>query len=804
MTAGAVLVMACECSTNPGRDGGTGGGMGGSGGGAPTVTGRCDFDLTDFTAGTGTTRAKQIGSASELIGGPNAHGRVGDYLLENDKIRVVIQGEGRLFGPQPFGGTILDADLVRSGAGRDQFGELGLLYNFGRTIKPERFEVLNDGSDGKSAVIAVTGVDAPNDYLSIRNKLAESLGRVPLADPVVPVPLRITNYFVLNPGEQRVRFISALCNQSNVDTLGLAVGDLTDPGYVLEFLNPKSCTKGFGYGGLCFGLDVMPWYGYQGDGVAYGYAPNKSGSPTAPELQNATLSIAGITGSILGANGLSGLVSWINPSAAPRDGEVRLGPHNTGVVSRDFWVASNLGEISNLIESARAKATTSPLGTLRASVTSLGQAVSGARVAIENDQSRVVMTTNADGGVSAQLPPGSYRVSAWAPAREPTAKQTIQISGDVPATVSFALTEPRRLTVRVHEVGAGPMPAKVTVLCPSGPCPTAPRNLVLYVDNTKDPQPDNVQLIGFVDATGSETFELPPGQYLVLVSRGPEYSIFPNTYPATPGAPVDLTTTDVVIDAPLAHVIDTTGWMSADFHVHAVNSPDSIVDNASRALGFAADGVDVLVSTDHDVVTDYAPVIASTGLSPFLASVVGEEVSPMEFGHYNLFPLVRDASDPVSGGAVDWANPNGLALSPRRIFEAGRAKGARTVHFNHPRGFLGGFTFLRVDTDTLATHTDPASLSMLRRLTRRRMTRSWCRLTSTRLSSSTPQKTRTAASTRARRSMTGSRSCLAASSSRPPASLTRTRSGSRRAGARGWKWAVIRPLASTATCCLRA
>ena len=64
------------------------------------------------------------------------------------------------------------------------------------------------------------------------------------------------------------------------------------------------------------------------------------------------------------------------------------------------------------------------------------------------------------------------------------------------------------------------------------------------------------------------------------------------------------------MSAVLARVIDTTGWMSADFHVHAVNSPDSIVDNAKRALTFAGDGLDVIVSTDHDVITDFAPIIS--------------------------------------------------------------------------------------------------------------------------------------------------------------------------------------------------
>ncbi|MFN7133821.1 MAG: hypothetical protein ACK4N5_17230, partial [Myxococcales bacterium] len=37
---------------------------------------------------------------------------------------------------------------------------------------------------------------------------------------------------------------------------------------------------------------------------------------------------------------------------------------------------------------------------------------------------------------------------------------------------------------------------------------------------------------------------------------------------------------------------------------------------------------------------------------------------------------------------------------------------ASTIHLNHPRGSLGGFTYLQVDTDTLATHADPREFNM--------------------------------------------------------------------------------------------
>src|SRR6266566_3505508 len=76
--------------------------------------------------------ARQIQSRADLIGGPSALGEIGDYLLGNDQIRVVIQGEGFSRGIGLFGGSLIDADLVRpalsgdvnGGRGQDAFSEM--------------------------------------------------------------------------------------------------------------------------------------------------------------------------------------------------------------------------------------------------------------------------------------------------------------------------------------------------------------------------------------------------------------------------------------------------------------------------------------------------------------------------------------------------------------------------------------------------------------------------------------------------------------------------------------------------------
>ena len=74
--------------------------------------------------------------------------------------------------------------------------------------------------------------------------------------------------------------------------------------------------------------------------------------------------------------------------------------------------------------------------------------------------------------------------------------------------------------------------------------------------------------------------------------------------------------TPATIHTELRHVVDTRGWISADFHVHSACSPDSRVSLRDRVYEFLADGV-AIVATDHNVVCDYAPYIQELGAEAF-------------------------------------------------------------------------------------------------------------------------------------------------------------------------------------------
>ena len=46
-------------------------------------------------------------------------------------------------------------------------------------------------------------------------------------------------------------------------------------------------------------------------------------------------------------------------------------------------------------------------------------------------------------------------------------------------------------------------------------------------------------------------------------------------------------------------VVDTRGWISADFHVHAIASGDSSIPLRDRLASFRAQDVDAIVASDH-------------------------------------------------------------------------------------------------------------------------------------------------------------------------------------------------------------
>jgi hypothetical protein len=112
--------------------------------------------------------------------------------------------------------------------------------------------------------------------------------------------------------------------------------------------------------------------------------------------------------------------------------------------------------------------------------------------------------------------------------------------------------------------------------------------------------------------------------------------------------------------------------VSADYHVHMINSPDCDVTKDERILTMLAEGVDYFVASDHDFRTDLHPDIARLGAQERVASVVSEEITTFDLGHFNIWPL---AADPWRRDAF-WP-PDGAGLARITVLDqAGQAASA--------------------------------------------------------------------------------------------------------------------------------
>ena len=208
------------------------------------------------------------------------------------------------------------------------------------------------------------------------------------------------------------------------------------------------------------------------------------------------------------------------------------------------------------------------------------------------------------------------------------------------------------------------------------------RILLRGVDGTRDPDfgPDALpfQASNLVfSADGRATVALPPGRYEATFTRGPEFTQavrrFETFYGAT--APVS---------AEFRRAFESPGWVIADFHNHTTASNDSIADPLGRVVGIAASGVEFAPATEHNRITSFAPYIASIGLTPYLASAGGIELSgrpgPGATNHQNAFPLT----------VVEHTQGNGAPMTDRdprvQIERLYRLDGGaeKFVQQNHP------------------------------------------------------------------------------------------------------------------------
>lgn len=305
------------------------------------------------------------------------------------------------------------------------------------------------------------------------------------------------------------------------------------------------------------------------------------------------------------------------------------------------------------------------------------------------DQLEVVATTMSDevitrfrvheeGQFNGVLPPGPARLHAVCPGCGPGVPVTLDVE---PGTeINGTLIPPvtgSGIQLQVTEDGGDAVPARVTALpADGGPA----RTLLAW--------------------PADRFFPLPPGVYTFVASRGFEYEVA-----TLEDVEVGFGAT-VLLTLDLTRSVASPGAMSADFHVHSENSVDSFVPLPVRVRAIAAEGLEFVVATDHDFVTDYGPTIEADGLRPLLASAPGLEMSSVQAGHMNTWPFVPDP-EASGNGSLAW-----FGLPPAAVVEALRdGHPERIVQVNHPRFQNESlFDLIQFDPSDGQAHADPEKL----------------------------------------------------------------------------------------------
>jgi hypothetical protein len=178
------------------------------------------------------------------------------------------------------------------------------------------------------------------------------------------------------------------------------------------------------------------------------------------------------------------------------------------------------------------------------------------------------------------------------------------------------------------------------------------------------------------DADGVGTLELPPGDYMVYASRGLEYTIDSQSITVGSGGITN-------VSLAIKRVVDTSGYISMDFHVHSGKSFDSSLPLVDRVASYLAEGVEVMVSTDHDFISDFSPMISSLSAEDEINSIIGNELTggipvpaddtqggqqlfPEGIGHWNAWPLTVIANNRRNGAPQDEFITPGTAIDRLR------------------------------------------------------------------------------------------------------------------------------------------
>ncbi len=637
-------LVAPACSSGGELDGAPSGGAGAAG-----SPGTCQ-GLDCFPAGgdghadpfgakaAGQARAGRIKDASQIVQAPDARQKlaIGDFWLTNDKVAFSIEDKGLSDGYNRFGGEILTVDLVGADGrplGRSRYNET--LMGFSReVIKPDSVSVAADGSDGKEAIVRVRGKLAPIEFLgNLATIFPNEYGFPAVVD------------YVLAPGAEKLLIRVALTNDGEED---VTVKSDEMHGF-FHYAWSRLYTR---EGGFASPKGTMDFAAFDNGQVGFAWRSPRGKLTWGVEISGFQL-----------ANG---------PGFSIAKGETKVLDHAEVIVGGP--------QLDDLLQAiARTDGDTSRRAVSGKLTDASGAPVAGAFVhGVDGSGLELTRTvTQADGSFTVHLPSAGAKLVPSEQGYPPHAGTDV---GAATSTQDLQFAPHGTIVVHVREKGTGVhVPARVQVIPKEALPPTPATRGVLDEANGR--------LWADFAVTGDTTLVVPPGDHRVVVTRGQEWELFDQTVTVAAGATQELTAT-------LEHSVDTTGVLCADFHIHSFYSADSADPVVHKVKGAIADGLDIPVSSEHEWIIDFQPVIEELGLTEWAFGAPSEELTTFTWGHFGVLPL-RPKDDRVNRGAMDW-----IGKMPDQFFgEVHDEPDKPILIINHPSGGGFGAYFSATDFD---------------------------------------------------------------------------------------------------------
>ena len=621
------------------------------------VAAPCAFAAEEFFA----AQLNDANVRGHLTGGPDAVGGIGDWAISNGTLCAVVADPSHEGYILPSGGSLID--LGYCNRDDDQWANLELLSNLARSGAMAWDAVAAEQSDGEARIVTIAernGVMFQTSYV---------------LDATDPTRLLVRTRLDRVTEGERVFAISDV----SIHNLGT--------------LRPFMLSR---------------------SGHSEGFKHSSTGSASVSELMSAIVPVKSVT--LVGPGGGAVPISYtlriLSSRHVRQDGSEREVPTfalSTETLTmlatfvRPYWIGD--GDSINVFKLAQSLFMDLDVGEALVfereirveqridgrESTDSGYA-NGATVRGQLDSaSSRVHAFDAEGSALAFVAPeadGSFAL------RLPPAIHTLEIRGEGARKVTL----PVEVANADLDLGVIEMPAAARVTFPADLAPA--RVVFRGVGETPDPvfgddmtgfassgreilahlASHDVSLGGF--GADPASVWIAPGQYRVYATRGPEFGLTETEFSVAAG---EVHALDLA--APL-RVVETPGWITADLHIHSAPSDDSTVPMRDRLASFLAEGGEVLVSTDHDHVSDFSPLIEELGLRDRIRSVVGLEVTgvvttpnvPFSVGHHNVFPLPHRPTL-HRAGALQSEN-----VRLREIIGEARAlPGKRLVQLNHAR-----------------------------------------------------------------------------------------------------------------------